>query len=113
MLKQRQQIFKKCSPVDVIDIEEYTPKMTGKWQTKRGSRTICLSFKGGEISSPSAWLTDTIIDAARKLLKQKVPLQTEFHCKMGSEMFAAAEHVHSTLNRLNLPKFCTTGMVTG
>ena len=74
MLKQHQQIFKKCWPVDVIPVEGYTPKMTGK----ANKRTICLLFQERRNHFFVAWLTDTIIDAAQKLLKQEVPLQNGF-----------------------------------
>ena len=93
MLKQCQQIFKKCSPVDVIDVEGYTPKRTGKAnKTWFKNHLFALSREEKSIfCSPSAWLTDTIIDAAQKLNRK-------FPCKTGFKMFAAAKHVLSTLN---------------
>ena len=80
MLKKRHQKFKKCSPVDVIEVEGYTPKKAGKAsKTWVKNHLFTLSREDKSIlCSPSAWLSDTIIDAAQKLLKQKVPLQNGF-----------------------------------
>ena len=80
MLKKRQQKFKKCSPVDVIEVEGYTPKRAGKAsKTWVKNHLFTLSREDKSIlCSPSAWLSDTIIDAAKKFLKQKVPLQNGF-----------------------------------
>ena len=79
MLKKRHQKSKKCSPVDVIEVEGYTPKAGKASKTWVKNHLFTLSREDKSIlCSPSAWLSATIIDAAQKLLKQKVPLQNGF-----------------------------------
>lgn len=80
MYRKCQQTFKNCQPLDYIDVEGYTPKTAEKanelW-VKNDLFTLTKEDKSIP-DSQTTWLTDTIIDAAQKLLKQKVWLKNGF-----------------------------------
>ena len=79
MLRKRQQKFNNYPLLDCIDVETYTPK-TAEKENNFGVENDLFTLTEDEsiLYSQTAWLTDTIIDTAQKLLKQKVPARNGF-----------------------------------
>ena len=79
MLRKRQQKFNNYPLLDCIDVETYTPK-TAEKENNFGVQNDLFTLTEDEsiLYSQTAWLTDTIIDTAQKLLKQKVPARNGF-----------------------------------
>ena len=82
MFRNRQQKCKDRPPLDSMDLDAYTPKTTqkaSKMWIQNGLFTLTEEDKSILYSqTETAWLTDTIINAAQKLLSQKVPLRNGF-----------------------------------
>ena len=76
MFQRRQKKVKQCPHPDVITVEDYKMKNPAESQ-KIWIPELCLAKSDRDIMlNPTAWLTDSIINAAQTLLKKANPLMS-------------------------------------